>query len=361
MTSTLITDEAIGVLGASENLERIYLVSREVPSIEVGEQENSEEDKAQAGEPNLYLYEAGGEPLFTFVATLAGADARPEADIVNPSPISVLPTGQAARVSPDGGTAAFSSVGSLTGYDNIDVASGEADTEVYRYDAASAELSCVSCNPSGARPAGRHITDSGKNYWAAGRLPVAQHALYFPRALSENGKRVFFESFDALVLADTNGAADVYQWEAAGEGDCTKASGSYSLQAEGCISLISSGKNADDSVFFDASFDGSDVFFSTAASLVSQDPALIDVYDARVEGGIAPPAPLAPPCEGEACQSAPAPPAPLSPHEQGLDGPGNVVAAKKPRTALRQRQAAGRAARQGALREEAPQTRSPNA
>jgi len=316
-----------GLLGASRDLSKIYLVSKEVLS---GTEKNSEEDAAQAGQPNIYLYDAGNEG-FRFVATLATSEARPAAEIRNPSPISLDPVGHAARVSPDGRTTAFESAASLSGYDNTDVASGEADREIYRYDAASGQLSCASCNPSGAGPHGRHVTDLLKNYWSASRLATAQHALYYPHSLSDNGNRVFFESFEPLVLADTNEAADVYEWEAPGEGDCTASSTQYSPQDEGCISLISSGKNAKDSAFFDATPDGSDVFFSTAASLVEQDPGLIDVYDARVQGGFPPPAGPEPPCEGEACQSPPGPPAVLTPSSAAFSGPGDLPTPKPKR------------------------------
>ena len=45
----------------------------------------------------------------------------------------------------------------ITGYDNVDAspaAKGARDEEVFLYDSATASLRCVSCNPSGARPAG---------------------------------------------------------------------------------------------------------------------------------------------------------------------------------------------------------------
>ena len=63
-----------------------------------------------------------------------------------------------ARVSPNGRYLAFMSQASLTGYDNEDVSSrqpGERmDEEVYLYDAQAASLTCVSCDPTGARPHG---------------------------------------------------------------------------------------------------------------------------------------------------------------------------------------------------------------
>ena len=78
--------------------------------------------------------------------------------------------------------------------------------------------------------------------------------------------------------------------------------GVYSPSAGGCLSLISSGQSSEDTELIDASDGGKDVFFATSASLLPQDPGLIDIYDARTGGGF-PPAPGRPPaCEGEACQ-----------------------------------------------------------
>lgn len=65
----------------------------------------------------------------------------------------------ASRVSPDGRWLAFMSDRSLTGYDNEDVTGhGRKDEEVFEYHAPqnlekeSGTLTCVSCDPTGARP-----------------------------------------------------------------------------------------------------------------------------------------------------------------------------------------------------------------
>jgi hypothetical protein len=87
-----------------------------------------------------------------------------------------------------------------------------------------------------------------------------------------NDGRVFFTSAAPLVPQDTNGQADVYEWE------------------EGEPHLISRGSSAaNPSVFNDASADGSDVFFTTSQSLVPLDQdEIIDLYDARENGGFLP-------------------------------------------------------------------------
>ena len=113
-------------------------------------------------------------------------------------------------------------------------------------------------------------------------------AFYQSRYVDDQG-RVFFNSVEALVPQDTNGKADVYEWEPNGVGGCTPAAETYteafSEGAGGCISLISSGKSDHPSVFIDASADGNDVFFLTSGQLVKQDEdSSFDVYDASVCG-----------------------------------------------------------------------------
>lgn len=99
------------------------------------------------------------------------------------------------------------------------------------------------------------------------------------------------------------------------------------------MDLISSGQSSEDSTFLDASADGSDVFFSTAESLVAQDFGLIDIYDARVGGGLpGPPVPKAP-CEGEACQSPASAPEFPTPGSSSYKGPSSSSEAKTRRCA----------------------------
>ena len=71
-------------------------------------------------------------------------------------------------------------------------------------------------------------------------------------------------------------------------GSCERTSASFSDSSGGCLYLISTGQSAQPSYFGDASTDGTDVFFFTRQSLVGQDQdENYDVYDARVNGGIA--------------------------------------------------------------------------
>jgi hypothetical protein len=202
-----------------------------------------------------------------------------------------------ARVSPDGSHLAFLSKASLTGYDNVGQASREPESEVFLYDATAGPLgtlTCASCNPTLGRPLGASTLPGASG---GGEGPDVVLA-YKPRVLSADGRRLFFDTADALVLQDTDNHPDVYEWEAQGAGSCARAGG--------CVNLISSGRQA--GTFADASASGADAFFLTDGSLVPSDPLnTIDLYDAREGGGFPiPPKPI--PCEGDACQPLPSPP-----------------------------------------------------
>ena len=203
-----------------------------------------------------------------------------------------------ARVSADGTRLAFLSEASLTGYDNLDQDGSGPVSEVFFYSAdpsGGGTLRCASCNPTGARPLGPSTLPGA----VGGGEGTDAVPAYKPRALSGDGRRLFFDSADALVSQDTNNRPDVYEWEAQGAGDCSRPGG--------CLNLISSGRGGEGASFADASGNGDDVFFLTDGSLVSGDPGSVDLYDARVGGGFPlPPTPI--PCDGDACQPLPSPP-----------------------------------------------------
>ena len=363
-THSLIAHDVRGVLGASEDLSYVYFVSTEPLA-----------PGATEGEQNLYLRRDGE---ITFIAalakvdtgknreeggsaaekTLAGIDAVSGYNVVGLSPIE-----RASRITPDGRQIAFQSIRSLTGYDNADANNGEPDVEVFHYDADTAKLTCASCNPSGARPEGEPLhkpyskpsalvedyshTDARR--WTAAWLPTWEQSMHASRALSDDGKRVFFNSYDALVAQDTNGVQDVYQWEAQGTGGCTK--------PDGCIGLISDGESAQRSEFIDASASGGDVFFETNAGLLPQDPGLIDIYDARVNGGFPQP-PSPPECFGDACQSVPSPPNDPTPASAGFRGAGDPKPGAAHNCGAQARRARTLARRARVLRRKARHARS---
>lgn len=222
-----------------------------------------------------------------------------------------------ARISADGSILLFRSQDQLTPYKHAGF------SEFYRYSAGTGSFACVTCNPIGLTPQATPSLQSIELPNFNGPQPASIET----RNLSAGGGRVFFETTEKLVAGDVNGARDVYEWEAPGEGSCTQASPAYSGQDGGCLFLISTGTSPEPSYFADASTTGDDVFFFTGQSLVGQDrDQLVDVYDARVGGGIAAQSGVrASRCEDESsCKSAPAPAAtPAPPGSSSFVGPGN--------------------------------------
>jgi hypothetical protein len=293
--SSEIAGEVMGVAGRSEDLSYVYYVSREASG-----GPNAEGKSPVAGQPNLYLFHEGTK---TFIATLAAADVRVRGGVESGaySDTAIEPVRHVARATPSGKHLTFISAKPLTGSDSADAESGEADEEVFRYDAEAGQVACASCSPAGARPAGRFVEVPGNNFpnqWTAAMTPGADTQLHAPRALSDNGNRLFFTAYASLLPADVNGRSDVYEWEAPGEGGCTEAKAAYSQANEGCLYLISTGESEQDSELIESTPSGDDAFFTTEQSLTRQDPGLFDVYDARVGGGF----PL--PAQGQRCEPA---------------------------------------------------------
>jgi hypothetical protein len=301
--------EVKGVLGYSDDFSRVYFVANGVLGVGATPGTCNGILETMTGECNLYLWQEGG---VKFIARLApGA----EAEVRNWAPTSQK-AGESeqrtARVSSDGNALLFRSRLQQTSYPNSGV------PEMYRYVAGTEEIRCVSCNPTAAPPSG---SASVSNLPTPFARPASQGSLS-TRNLSSNGKRLFFDTPDRLLSTDTNGVNDVYEWEAEGEGSCTSEE-----ENGGCLYLISSGTSPRPSYFVDADTDGSDVFILTAQPLVAQDKdELVDVYDARIGGGIPGQEDIEPPpCVGEACVG-PASTEPLTPKAAtpGFFGPGNV-------------------------------------
>jgi hypothetical protein len=296
-----------GILGAAEDLSRVYFVDTAVLT---GTEENAGEEQAEAGKFNLYGWDEGAT---VFIGVLLPADNAGEFGDWHASP-----SNRTAQVSPDGRYLAFTSQAPLTGYDNNAVNGGCGVSfnvalpcsEVFEYDAGPASLTCASCNPSGQRALG--TSRLSLILVGVGGIPFPQ-----PGNLSTEGNgRLFFESQDALTPQDTNGTVqDVYQWEPNGVGSCKR--------SNGCVSLISSGHSPNPAVFIDSSSSGNDAFIITREQLVPRDKdEQTDVYDVRVGGGIAEAS--VPPCLGEACRG----PISSAPEQQGpgsstFAGPGN--------------------------------------
>jgi hypothetical protein len=260
-----------------------------------------------------YLLHAGDGPT-ALVGALGGDD--PANPSTNPRRIF------SGKLSPSGRYFAFVSRAPLTAYDNeggavcydLRVKEGGAGTatssrcnELYLYDSHTRQLSCPSCRTDGRPPTGdaRYGQDSGG---------AALFNRYLPRSVLDDGT-VFFDTPDPLAGADANGTPDVYSWR------------------NGRATLITRGSHAATSMFLDATPDGSNVFFATDERLVGQDrDDTVDLYDARLGGGIAsqsPPAGPAP-CSADECREA----------SRGLAAPDSPASQTGERTAVKPKPAA---------------------
>ncbi|HEX6664981.1 MAG TPA: hypothetical protein VF081_00120 [Solirubrobacterales bacterium] len=299
-----------GVAGHSEDLSRIYFVD----TVVLSEEENSEGAKAQAGKDNLYAWSAGSPTRF--VATLLPTDNKDQGSGGGIADWVAVPSLRTAEASPDGRYLAFVSraplAAPLPAYSNVGPCEENLATseflqvpcpEVYLYDSAVGELVCASCAPSGADPLG----------WSAlRRLEAAPPSMPQSHYLSNSG-RLFFDTQDALSPFDTNeGIEDVYQFEPEGVGGCGREGG--------CVDLISAGREGIDSNFLASDETGDNAFFTTRDRLLAADSdALMDLYDAREDGGFLPVSEPSPP----EVQLQPLPFKPPPP-SAALSDPGNV-------------------------------------
>ncbi len=241
-----------------------------------------------------------------------------------------------SRVSQNGAFIGFDSFDSLTGYDNRPLRSeacfaltrlpGQACPETFRYAATSSgnpgELTCASCNPTGAPPVSEFA-------WSVigtpGQVGIEKVGLTLQMSHNvSNSGQVFFETTEKLVRADENESFDVYEYEG-GEGPSAQ------------LHLISPGKSEreEPSYFFDATPDGSNLFFITDQALVRSDTRSdYALYDARVNGGFLSQdeAVQSPPCGAlEACRAPLSePPAEFSAGSAAFAGAGNLVSSPPP-------------------------------
>ncbi len=229
---------------------------------------------------------------------------------------------------------------------------GVGKRQVYRYDSAEHVVECISCaSPFDPEPKQSAFLSSGNS--DGGGLSLAGS---FPEntTVSANGEFAFFTTPAALVPQDVNGeiaiertpeqgesgaeeyvpvqapfydlagttsrSSDVYEWRGDGVDGCGA--------LQGCVALITDGRAGFRNLLLGSADEGRDVFIYTLSRLAAQDlDGAGDVYDARVDGGFAPPP--APPveCEGSACSSPPSPPNDATPSSQSFQGSGNIAAA----------------------------------
>jgi hypothetical protein len=216
-----------------------------------------------ANQPNLYVVHPGEGPEFVATLEPTGALVR---DAVYDNEVHRFTDFQTTA---SGNDAVLSSNLPLTGFPS------DGHFEVFRYHAPGT-LDCVSCPTTGAAPTGDASLANGLNLTADGT--------------------VFFTSTEPLVLRDSNGKKDVYEWKG------------------GDLQLVSTGISDFEAGLLSASADGTNVYFYTRATLVPQDENgnLIKIYDTRSGGGFLDfgPAPLcaaSDECHGPGTQSAPPP------------------------------------------------------
>ncbi len=241
---------------------------------------------------SIYRYEVGG--MTNFVATAP----------------SEKTAGEPSYTTPNGEFLTFVSAEAVEfiGPHGREIESrGVHGNQLYRYDASNGSVICVSCGVGVAPAEGEMIEPRSLASTRAESPPFVQ--------MSDDGQRVFFQTTAQLVTQDANSqetnvfrvggtpGMDVYEWESEG---AEEAPGVFCRAAVGCTHLISAGEDVGGEFFLGASKDGRDVFFSSAAQLVSQaTPEFSNIYDARVDGGFQ--APLGSP-ECLSCQGVGSPP-----------------------------------------------------
>jgi hypothetical protein len=286
------------VVGASDDGRYVYFVAG-------GQLVADEPLEASAG---LYLWHDGrisylGEFADANIANANSADAGWSFG------------SKVSRVTPDGRHLLFSTslhggfkgVGGFGGYER---GGGQA----FIYDADSGRLRCVSCNSTGAGGASGAfldvLADTGPISWAP----------HLSQAVSDDGRYVFFSTPDPLVPEDTNGTWDAYEYDT----------------ITGEQHLLSSGVDSKPSYFMDASANGQDAFFTTSERLSGWDTdTSVDLYDARVGGGLPEPAPVPAACAGESCLPSTAPSPATPPTASESTGAGNAKAGRCPKGKVR--------------------------
>jgi len=339
--------EVLGLLGYSNDGSRVYFAAN-------GDLDGS--GPAQAGDCaqntfsgacSVYLWQAEGEGTCAIVGGCVSFVTPVDLDA--PDTETDATDGynwrgiRAARVSADGRILIFRSQLELTGYDN------HGKVEFYRYDAESGQVTCITCDPTGAPPAGRPELKNPDLYHAPSSHAISEAQPFLSRNLSPDGDRFFFQSPDKLVPADVNGeqvcppgpdpetgagsgggpaCTDVYEWEAPGApgGSCTTDSGAYSPANGGCIYLLSTGTGIYPSYLADVSESGDTAFIFSRQKLVpSDEDNQEDIYAVKVDGGLlSQNTPRPAPCEGDACRGPSSQPSNAPGAGSGVfEGPGN--------------------------------------
>ncbi len=227
---------------------------------------------AAAGEQNLYVWH---EDPQTHARTLRLVMRAPSFSASGQYGETSASLPSMLRVSPNGLHAAIQTGGAVAGQPAPTCSrDGGLRLEgpclrVWAYDLPTDQVECASCPRTASANWGHAIV---------GNLAS--------NPVTDDG-RVFFQTPARLNPQDSNNQRDVYEWN------------------DGRQNLISSGRADTESVFLGASLDARNVYFTTDQQLVPQDTDdVVDLYDARMDGGLASQMvrPEKGSCEGEACQ-----------------------------------------------------------
>jgi hypothetical protein len=333
-----------GVLGQGDNGDYIYFVAGgalgaganskgELPSARTCSR-SSEAAESEGHLPlgrgcNLFVVHYDGTKWESprYIAPLAAIDNNETGRSLNaPQRDTAEVTGdwianlgsRTAEATPDGDSLVFSSTQQLTGYDTSSLGrlSAEYGTEIFVYDYSKNRLACASCDPAGAPP---HPEILASNDGFFTHVPVSSSETFMHRWVNDSGTEVYFDSSQPLVSGDSNGAQDVYEWEAEGSPSCPRSTSLYG----GCVFLLSGGESPDSSFLVDADASGENVFIAHRGPLSGAGPRddKSHLYDVRVGGGVSVSS-LG--CAGTGCQGVP-PAAPLfaTPASVTFSGVGN--------------------------------------
>jgi hypothetical protein len=301
--------DVAGVVRTSSDGSHVYFTATAVLTTVP----NKNGEAAQAGNTNLYGYDTETDQI-KFVAQVSSALAG-EDEISHD-------TERHAQTTPDGRYLVFSAPGPLldTGDTN-----GTAQA-VYRYDFQTEEVTWISHPAPGFTPTNEKepalvspMFDAGNGGFAGGSPGGSEaDSEDWNRAISENGEYIIFTTAERLQADDEDNALNVYEWH------------------NGTVGKISTGdaEKLGRQPAATMSASGSDIFFFSSTQLVGQDTDdLVDIYDARVDGGFPAPA-HEPSCSGEACQpSAGALPS-FGPTASSLSAPGGNLTARAGTLAL---------------------------
>jgi hypothetical protein len=315
--------EVAGVAGISEDGSYVYFVSKAMIASAASSPSGG---GPQAGQPNLYVYEASSGST-SFIATLAEGDFADWERALFNHPVEVA--------GEDGQFMLFESSASNVTPDDHPVHAPLAQIFEYKAEADGepAELVRVTQGEDGFAENGNDVSTGVEPeksilparyvFGGAGEdLKTTEN----PRSISENGETVFFSTAGQLSSRATSatssvmagGCLSVYEFHAPG-----------GVLSKGAVRLVSDGQDVQlfKGAYCGAQFEkmdakGTDVLFSTGDPLLSGDVdnGQRDLYDARLDGGFALPAGISAcgpgVCEGPPIETQP-PPAAVSASDPG--------------------------------------------